>query len=190
MVIINLQTIIGRVVGISKATKISYAGVMCALSFVLLYLSSIVWIFVYVSPIIGGFIVMSVEHTFGRKYALSLFVSTSLLSILLLPDKEPGLVYAFFFGFYPLIAEKLDKLKPAALSFIVKLLIFNAGIFASQLFIVYVLGVPIDNDIGKWGIPLFFLLFNLLFLIYIKMYPFILYVYIKKLENRIKNIIK
>ena len=91
---------------------------------------------------------------------------------------------------YKSVSEKLDKLKPAALSFIVKLLIFNAGIFASQLFIVYVLGVPIDNDIGKWGIPLFFLLFNILFVIYVKMYPFILYIYIKKLDNRIKNIIK
>ncbi len=163
---------------------------MCALSFVLLYMSSIIWIFVYVSPIIGGFLVMSVEHTFGKKYALSLFISTSLLSILLLPDKEPGLVYAFFFGFYPLIAERLDSIKPNAVSFIIKLLIFNAGILASQLIIIYVLGVPIDNDVGKWGIPLFIVLFNILFVIYVKMYPFILYFYIKKLENRIKNIIK
>lgn len=172
-----------------KTTSLAFAGVMAGLSFVLLYLGSVIWIFAYLTPQLCGLIMMMLNKTFSRKYALCVFFSVSILSLLFLPDKETGLVYLFFFGYYPLIKEKLDFFKPKALSLAVKVLIFNAGILTSQLILVYIFGIPFDNDLGKWGFPLFIILFNVLFLIYEKLYNVILSIYETKLEKRIKSII-
>lgn len=172
-----------------KSTSIAFSGIMAGLSFVLLYLGSVIWIFAYVAPQICGLIMMSVNKTFGKKYALCVFFAVSVLSVFFLPDKEAGLVYLFFFGYYPLIKEKLENLKPKALVIALKFLIFNVGILVSQLLLVYAFGIPFENEFGKWGIPVFVALFNLLFVVYEKLYGVLYSLYSTRLENRIKNII-
>lgn len=173
-----------------NSVKISYAGIMAALSFVLMYLGSVIWIFAYIVPQVCGLIMMSVNKTFGKKYALCVFFSVVILSLLFSPDKESGLVYAFFFGYYPMIKESLEKIKPKAICIFVKFLIFNVGIITSQLMLTYVFGVPIDNELGKWGIPLFIALFNVLFVIYERLYNSILYIYSERLEKKLNKLLK
>lgn len=172
-----------------NAVRISYAGVMSALSFVLLYLGSVLWIFAYTAPLFCGIIIMSVNGTFGRKYAVTVYITVGKLGLLFAPDKEAVLVYIFFFGYYPMIKEQLEKIKPKALSFFIKLLIFNTGIAASQLLLIYAFGIPFENEFGKLGIPLFIALFNLLFVTYEFMYKAVLNVYKDRIEKRIKNLL-
>lgn len=172
-----------------KAAEISFSGIACALSFVLLYIGSAIWILAYTAPIACGIIMAFQNRTFGKKYALCVFFATGLLSLLFVPDKEAALVYIFFFGYYPIIKETLEKIRPRLISYIVKLIIFNAGITVSQLLLVYVFGIPLENDFGKWGIPLFFILFNLLFISYECLYSAMLKLYEVKIEKRINNLL-
>ncbi len=172
-----------------KTTSLSFAGIMAGLSFVLLYLGSVIWLFAYITPQLCGLIMMMLNKTFGKKYALCVFFAVSILSLLFLPDKEAGLVYLFFFGYYPLIKPYIEKLKAKIVSFVIKLLVFNVGILSSQLMLIYVFGIPFENEFGKWGIPLFIVLFNILFITYEKLYGVILALYETKLENRLKSIL-
>lgn len=172
-----------------KSTSVAFSGVMAGLCFVLLYLGSVMWLFAYLVPEICGLIMMMLNKTFGRKYALCVFFAVSVLSILFLPDKEAGLVYTFFFGYYPLIKEGLEKIRPKFLSYVVKFIIFNAGILSSQLMLIYVFGIPFENDFGKWGIPVFIVLFNVAFVTYELLYGVMYSLYTTRLENRIKNIL-
>lgn len=172
-----------------KSTSVSFAGIMAGLSFTLLYFGSVMWLFAYAAPMVCGLIMMMLNKTFGKKYALCVFLSVSILSILFLPDKDAGLVYLFFFGYYPLIKEKLEKIKPKAICVLLKFIIFNAGILTSQLVLIYVFGIPLENDFGKWAIPLFIVLFNLFFITYEKLYTVLLYLYSTKIEKRIKNML-
>ncbi|MCR5207242.1 MAG: hypothetical protein K6C14_02045 [Eubacterium sp.] len=172
-----------------KASVIAFAGVAAALTFVLLYLGSVMWIFAYTAPLFCGLIIMVINTTFGKKYALSVFFAASVLGLLLSPDREASLVYTFFFGYYPIIKDKLELIKPKALGFIVKLIIFNLGIAASQLILIYVLGVPLDGELGKWGIPLFIVLLNVVFISYERLYGVMLKLYKTKFESRISNML-
>ena len=76
------------------------------------------------------------------------------------------LFYIFFFGYYPLLKPIYEKL-PKALSWGVKVLTFNVAISAIGLIVTYILGLPfLDEDFGKFTIPLFIVMFNLVFVMY------------------------
>ena len=56
-----------------------------------------------------------------------IWLVTSILGLILLPIKTPAVFYALFFGFYPILKEKLEKL-PRLISWILKPVIFHACI--------------------------------------------------------------
>jgi hypothetical protein len=61
------------------------------------------------------------------SYPWMIWLVTSILSLILLPIKTPAVFYALFFGFYPILKEKLERL-PRLLSWILKLVIFHLSI--------------------------------------------------------------
>ena len=91
-----------------------------------------------------------------------------LLSLLLGTDKESALLFALLLGYYPILKSLLDPMRPRALQWACKLLIFNAAAVASYLLAVFVLGVPREAfSIGgvswEW---LLLLLGNAVFVVY------------------------
>lgn len=54
------------------------------------------------------------------------WAGTSLLALILLPGKDCGLLYLFFFGLYPLIKYATERLRRLPLELVLKLVFFNA----------------------------------------------------------------
>ena len=120
----------------------------------------------YVIPIVTGAIVFVVNEIIGKKWAVGVFFVTSLISFILLTDKETALNYTLFFGYYPLLKPVFEKL-PKVLSWIVKLGAFNVAIAAIGLIVTFIFELPfLDEDLGKFTIPLFAVMFNLVFVMY------------------------
>ena len=109
-----------------KTVQIAFCGVLSALSFVLLLVGTLIDIFVYIAPLICGLIMIILTESFGKKAALTAYASTSILCLFLLTGKEAGLLYIAFFGYYPIIKDKLDALRPRLFSLFLKFLLFNA----------------------------------------------------------------
>lgn len=151
----------------NKSKLTALCGVMTALSVVLMSVTTIIPVFMYVVPIVTGIIVLIVADVSNKKWGIGVYFATSVLSLLLVTDKEAVLTYVLFFGFYPLIREYVQKL-PKLLSRIVKLILFNCSAVLIGVAGVLVFGVSAEEykELGKATIPLLLGLANIVFLLY------------------------
>ena len=149
-----------------KTRYTTISGMVSALSVVIMLLTNIMPSMMYVIPIITGAIVFAVNEIIGKKWALGVFFVTSFISFILLTDKEAALNYTLFFGYYPLLKPLYEKL-PKVLSWGVKVLTFNVALVAIGLIVTFIFKLPfLDEDFGKLTIPLFAVLFNVVFIMY------------------------
>lgn len=169
---------------------IAYSGVATALSVVMLFLGSIFWVLGYTMPLVASLVMIILLDSISQKSALLTFVSTSIISFILLNDKECVLLYVLFFGYYPLIRDKINDIKPKFLSYLLKFITFNAAMVLTQVLCVYVFGIPFDDMLGKWGIVLFVLCLNLVFVVFDKLYTLLLKLYRIKLKKKVEKYIK
>lgn len=169
---------------------IAYSGVATALSVVMLFLGSIFWVLGYTMPLVASLVMIILLDSISQKSALLTFISTSIISFILLNDKECVLLYILFFGYYPLIRDKINDIKPKFLSYLLKFITFNAAMVLTQVLCVYVFGIPFDDMLGKWGIVLFVLCLNLVFAVFDKLYTLLLKLYRIKLKKKVEKYIK
>lgn len=169
---------------------IAYSGVATALSVVMLFLGSIFWVLGYTMPLVASLVMIILLDSISQKSALLTFVSTSIISFILLNDKECVLLYVLFFGYYPLIRDKINDIKPKFLSYLLKFVSFNAAMVLTQILCVYVFGIPFDDMLGKWGIVVFVLCLNLVFIVFDKLYTLLLRLYRIKLKKKVEKYIK
>lgn len=169
---------------------IAYSGVATALSIVMLFLGSIFWVLGYTMPLVASLVMIILLDSISQKSALLTFISTSIISFILLNDKECVLLYILFFGYYPLIRDKINDIKPKFLSYLLKFITFNAAMVLTQVLCVYVFGIPFDDMLGKWGIVLFVLCLNLVFVVFDKLYTLLLRLYRIMLKKKVEKYIK
>lgn len=169
---------------------IAYSGVATALSVVMLFLGSLIWVLAYTMPLIASLIMIILLDSISQKSAILTFVSTSVISFILLSDKECLLLYVLFFGYYPLIRDKINDIKPKFLSVLLKYLTFNASMILTQILCVYVFGISFDDMLGKWGIVVFIICLNLVFAVYDKLYDLLLKLYRIKVKKKVEKYIK
>lgn len=150
-----------------KAKLTAFCGMMVALSVVLMAFVTVLPVLMYVLPVVTGIIVLLVSDVGSKKWATGVFFATSVLSLILLTDKESVLTYILFFGYYPLIREDLSKL-PKVLFVILKFLLFNCAAVLTGFVGVLLFGVPKEEyaEFGRFTIPLLLGLANVVFLLY------------------------
>ena len=150
-----------------KAKITAICGMMAALSVVLMFATTFVSVFVYVLPIATGLIVFFISELADKRWALCVFFTTAVLSLVLLTDKEAGLTYTLFFGYYPLIKHAIEKL-PKLLAWAVKLLVFNVAAVCIGVLGVMLFGISAEeySEFGEFTIPLLLGLANLAFILY------------------------
>lgn len=173
-----------------KSKIIAYSGVATALSVVMLFLGSIFWVLGYTMPLVASLVMIILLDSISQKSALLTFISTSIISFILFNDKECVLLYILFFGYYPLIRDKINDIKPKFLSYLLKFITFNAAMVLTQVLCVYVFGIPFDDMLGKWGIVVFVLCLNLVFVVFDKLYTLLLKLYRIKLKKKVEKYIK
>lgn len=139
--------------------RTAFCGIISAASVVILIISSIIPFSSYSAPALAGIICVAAVIEAGNKYALCVYFSVSVLSFLIVPDKEAALLYTAFFGYYPIIKQLTEiRIKNHILQMTVKVLVFCAAACLFYFCSVYVLGIPADEfSTGGVNIPLFFL---------------------------------
>lgn len=107
--------------------NIAYCGIIVALSTVVM-LAALIPSLTYLIPEIAGLCIWTVSEQLNRKWGILAYIASAALCFMLIPEIEADLYYLFFFGYFPLIKEPLEKLRPKVLAFIVKLGVFNAAV--------------------------------------------------------------
>lgn len=174
-----------------NATRLAVCGIVTALSVVLLFLGGLSFILAYTMPMLVGLFMIMLRRTFGTSSAWITYAAVSVLSFILVADKECMLMYVMLFGFYPIIQDYLNKIRVTPARAFIKLLIFNILLLAVQLLLIYVFGIPfLEEGEGKWLIALFAVLMNFLFVMYDKILIILKKIYETKLEKKIKKYFK
>ena len=116
-------------------------------------------------------------------WAWGCYLVTGGIALLLLPEKMPAVLYTAFFGYYPIVKLRLERLENPWLRWLLKLFSFNLA--AAVLYIVYraVFTAPLASALPVWAL---FLAGNAAFAAYdFALSQMILY-YLRKLSGRIK----
>ena len=114
----------------SKSWSMAYCGMAAALCVALMLLGAVIPIAMFIAPAVAGFLVATVCVECGMQLALTTYAAVSLLALLFVPDKEVALIFVFLLGYYPLAKPKFERIRPAVLRIVCKLLLCNGTVLA------------------------------------------------------------
>lgn len=150
--------------------KVSLGGIISALSLFFMFLTGFMPLLVYIVPSLTGAMLIIVCVEINAKWAFFTYVSVAALCLFITPDKEAGLLYIMFLGYYPLIKMFIDKIGNSIFKWIIKLIVYNVMIIAYyQIIIRLVVSTDMAEEIGEWGKYggfIFLGLTNIVFIIY------------------------
>ncbi len=172
--------------------KVSLGGIVSALSLVLMILSGITMSLEYAIPMITGALLMMLVVEFGKGFAGIIYIVVGVLSLLLLGNKEPAIMYVMFFGYYPIIKSILEKHFKKIACWTLKYLVFNVSMIASYFVVTRIFMIPFDDmdTFGKFGLLLLLFAGDIIFPLYDVLLTRLVSIYIYKWQKHIKRVFK
>jgi len=110
----------------TNTKQLTVCAMLVALGVVLLGIGSIMEVADVSMAVLASLLCVIAVIEYGGAAPWLVFAATSVLA-LLLPNKGIALIYAAFFGYYPIIKEKLEKHAPIK-RWILKELVFHAAL--------------------------------------------------------------
>ena len=174
-----------------KTKAVAFGGVITALALALMLLASVLPTASYSLAALAGMLLVPLVIEFGFKTSVSAFFAVGLLSILLLADKEAGILFCCILGWYPIAKAPIEKIKSNILCWIVKVAVFNLAVvgfyfISTRLFLVT--GFE-DTVLGQYGIPALWGLGNIAFVVYDIALSKLITLYMRRLHDRLKKLI-
>ena len=151
-----------------SSSRVALCGMMGALAVTCLLLTVFPFA-TYALPALASMFLFPVVIECGRRYGLLVYTATAILAVLLAPDLEAKVLYAAFFGYYPIlksVAEPCGK----AVEWMLKLGTFNIAVLGAY-FVLMRLGLSLQ-DFAIGTLPLgavlvgFLLAGNVVFVLY------------------------
>jgi hypothetical protein len=185
--------------GVSQKTKkLTLGAVLCALGVVLLSIGSLIQTVDLSAAALASFLCIFAVIELGGAYPWAIYVITGLLAVVLTPFGMAGWFYIAFFGYYPMIKEKVERLS-RPVSWIIKMITLNAALFICVVISYFLLFA----SSGKGLLDAFVLMFgdgeateifaiamlvlvNVVFVIYDVALTNVISLYINRLRHRFK----
>lgn len=146
-----------------KVKKTAISGVLTALCVIFLLIGSLFQTLDLSAAGLGSIIVLIALIELGKSWAFGVYVSSSVLSLILLPNKSAAFIFALLVGFYPILKTPLNKIKPVFLSYLARIAFFNVAL--SLLIYLSTTFLPASDDLIGFEIAIY-LLGNLTFIAY------------------------
>ena len=137
----------------SAARRTALGGIVSALGLVVMYLGSVIDVLDLSAAAFASILLIAVIAEHGRRDAICVFAVTALLSLLLLPNRAPALLYTLFLGYYPMLKITLDRLGRLR-GTVLKLLVLNAALTLSFLAAHYLFSAGADEHASHKKVPL------------------------------------
>lgn len=149
-----------------RSYRVALGGIIASLCLTVMILTGIVPALYIAAPMVAGMMMIILAEEVSESWGWLTYLAVSLLTLLMNPDKEAALMFVLFFGYYPLLRPRLHRLKTRWLRMLLKLLLYNAFLFADFWITVYVLGLPTFEDTLPWMYAGLIAASNLIFLVY------------------------
>ena len=118
-----------------KATALG--GVTAALAIVIMCIGGLIPLATFVCPMLCMLLLQLISIRCGSRMGWAWYGAVAILSLLMGPDKE-GRALFLFFGFYPLVKPKLEKMP---LPWLWKGILFNAAILLMYTLLIHLFGM-------------------------------------------------
>lgn len=167
-----------------KSTQVAIGGLSAAICLLLMFMTGLIPLSSYILPAMAGIVLIGVGQESGAKTAILVYAVTSLLGLMIVPDREAILLFIMLLGYYPILRPHLQRL-PKIISWFLKLLLLNTVVLVFYLLMKYVFAIPDMIDSVKFGAVFFLLLVNFTFLMYDFLITQVLVLYVKWFRPKI-----
>ncbi len=147
----------------NQTKKIALSAILSALGVIILLLGSIITVLDLTMVAMASLLVILCVIEIGGAYPYLVWLVTSALSLLLLPDKFAALLYLLFGGIYPILKAMFERLH-YVISWVLKLSAFNTMLTLLIFLCRYVFHLPDTDDLAYS--PLVYLACNVVFVLY------------------------
>lgn len=129
---------------------VALAGLMSAVSLVLLYLASVIpsgWAGV---TAVAGLAVAVAVSSAGLYCGVMTYVVSALLALLLIPAKQVALLYACLFGLYPILKLLIERVGRKVPEYLLKLVFFNVVLIViyHAAFTLFLAGIAWEHEVS------------------------------------------
>ncbi|WHH57353.1 hypothetical protein [Petroclostridium sp. X23] len=134
----------------SIGKKVALGGFATALAVICLYIASILptnRLFFYA---ISSMFLLALVVEFGTGAAVAAYAATSILALIIIPNKLMLIPYVLFFGYYGIIKFYIEKINRLALEWIIKILLFNAAMYILYIIVIEILFESINARFPIW----------------------------------------
>ena len=171
-----------------KTFNIALCGLISALGVVIMMITAIIPTTTYAMPAMASLLLTVIVIETDKKWALASYFVVSVLSLLLVPDKESVAFYIFFFGYYPIYKQIIEsKIKHLWLQWLLKILVFSISAIIIYFIAILILGVPADEfTVFGINVPLLFLIAGIaVFIIFDRAMTRVIVAYVIKLRKKL-----
>lgn len=176
----------------NKSSQLALGGMITALCTSINLMASIAPLVEYTFPAFAGVLIVIVDLEIGLKWGWMVYFASSVLSILICPEKIPAIIFVLLFGYYPLVKFRIESIKiiPKPIKFIIKLIIFNIAIISEFWISIKVFAVP-EESLMLFGIPathVLLIMGNITFIMYDMCISNFLIIYIYRFQKKLRKI--
>lgn len=158
---------------ISRTLNIIRGGLFTALGLVFMYIAFLIPINSLFFGAAASAVIPICIMVSGTRYGLLVYISTALLSILLLGLRTITISYIIFFGLYGIIKYYIERLRRVSYEILLKLIFFNAALTLSfYLYRLLFLNIP------SYKFPVWLILAALQFVFLIYDYALTIFIYL------------
>lgn len=150
----------------NSTKKITFCGIMAAISVVVMLTSYFPYL-TYAIPAIASVFILIPTLEIGIKWGTLTYIVSAIV-VLLVGEIEAKLLFAVFLGYYPIIKEAVERYLSKPIQYIIKFAAFNIALIVFYYLSTNLVGVPADEfNLGfKYGIYALGLLANIIFFVY------------------------
>ena len=123
----------------------------------------------YALPAMAGMLTLLLVLELKPVWALGVYAAAAALSLLLLPVKGAALLYAMFFGYFPVLKTLLERRLPKWLAWICKFAVFNAAVVSAYVLATKVFNIDLDDfgeTFGRYAKAVMLAVGNVTFFVY------------------------
>ena len=121
-----------------RTKKIALTGMLCALAVVIMMMGGLIPLATFCCPALAGLMLVPIFVECGEKLSWGAYAAIAMLSLMLCPDKEAALLFAFL-GYYPVLRWRLEQIRLSPLRTIAKLAVFNIAVGAMYAVSIFLL---------------------------------------------------
>ncbi len=178
------------VADMKRTNKITLCALMSALAVVIMLIAYFPYL-TYAVPAFAGLCIMVVLLELGKKWAVSAYLVSAALSVLLC-EPEAMLMYVFLLGYYPILKAVIERLDRPIFEWFIKIILFNVIVVFVYSFIAKLFGVNLSdtNDFGKYTVYIVLIAANFVFVIYDIMFSKMAIFYFYKIQPKLKKFFK